>query len=280
MMWKMSGFEEELNRFMEEVKNNVNRLLRTIEEASSEISEIEGKIGSEKSSEELWEVFKNLKALRHRVKEEATKTRVNLLHRLNDFKREIREASVNGPRELVEELKDRFDELKDFFEDSFDEAEDHLDSFLDRVEDVEDDIRNRIRELRREVKKTETFVTSLRIPEIKIPEIKIPDVGKMVEESLSKAWTGVPSMVVSSVRLPQADLNLIDALVDAGIFKSRNEGIAFFAHKGIEASQEWLNRIKEKLDEIRVLQEEAKKEMEKMLGEPSSKAEDKGEEKV
>jgi len=276
----MSGFEEELNRFMEEVKNTVNGLLRTIEEASSKISEIEGTIGSEKSSEELWKIFKDLKALRHQVKKEATRTRVDLLRKLNDFKREIREASLNEPRELAEELKDRFEDLKDSFEDGFDEAEDRLDSFLDRVEEVEDSIRDRIRELRRGVGERETYMMKFKVPEVKLPEIKIPDIGKMVEDALSKAWTGVPSMVVSSVRLPQADLNLIDALVDAGIFKSRNEGISFFAHKGIEASQEWLNRVKEKLDEIRMLQEEAKKEMEKMLSEPSSKTEEKGEEKV
>lgn len=263
-----------MNRFMDEVKNTVNGLLKTIEEASSKISEIEVKIGSEKSSEQLREAFKNLKALRHRVKGEATKTKVSLLHKLNDFKRGIREASVNEPRELVEELKDRFEELKEFFEDSFEEAEDRLDSFLDRVEDVEEDVRDRVRELRREGKKIGTDMMLFKVPEIKIPEIKIPDVGKMIEESLSKAWTGVPSMVVSSVRLPQTDLSLIDVLVNAGIFKSRNEGIAFFAHKGIEASQEWLNKVKEKLDEIRMLQEEAKAEMEKMLHELS-----KGEEK-
>ncbi|MEM3712553.1 MAG: ribbon-helix-helix domain-containing protein, partial [Thermoproteota archaeon] len=83
-------------------------------------------------------------------------------------------------------------------------------------------------------------------------------------------WSGMPSMVVSSVRLPKADLELIDALVEAGIFKSRNEGIAFFAHKGIEASRDWLNKVRVKIEEIKRLQEEAKKEMEKIFGEEKS----------
>ncbi|MBO3768685.1 MAG: hypothetical protein JTT16_05200, partial [Candidatus Brockarchaeota archaeon] len=91
--------------------------------------------------------------------------------------------------------------------------------------------------------------------------------------SLSKVQIGGPSVVVSSIRLPETDLKLIDALVDAGIFKSRNEGIVFFAHKGIESSKEWLIKVKEKLDEIRKLQEEAKAELEKIISGQADKTE-------
>lgn len=251
----MSEFEEEFKKLRKGVEENISRILELIKSSSLRILEIEGKIGLEKTTPVLWEAFKEVKDLKHKVKQEMLEARGNFARELRDLREKIREASAGEPRRLAEELEENFEELREFFEEKFEEAEDSLNEFLDRVEEAEDSIRDRIRELKRGVRK-EIYMMGF-----KVPEVKIPDIGKLVEESLSKAWTGA-SMIVSSVRLPRADLDLIDALVEAGIFKSRNEGIAFFAHRGIEASSEWLNRIKEKLGEIRRLQEEARKEIE------------------
>jgi len=265
----MSGFEDEFRRLREEVESSINRALERINDGSSRISEIGSKVGLEKSTSGLWEFLKEVKGLKHEVKRELLEAREGLLRELRSFRDRLREASAGEPG-MARGLKESFEELRDFFEDRFDEAEDRLDEFLDRVEDVEDSIRDRIRELKGGVREKEAYVMKFRVP-----EVKIPDIGKLVEESISKAWSGVPSMIVSSVRLPKADLDLIDALVEAGILKSRNEGIAFFAHKGIEASSEWLNKVREKLEEIKRLQEETKKEMEKMLGEAPGRGEEK-----
>ncbi|MEM4229892.1 MAG: hypothetical protein QXZ66_09055 [Thermoproteota archaeon] len=70
---------------------------------------------------------------------------------------------------------------------------------------------------------------------------------------------------VPSVTLSKVDLDLIDTLVKTGIFKNRSEGISFFTRKGILASAEWLKRVQEKIDEIKKLQEEARRRTERAL---------------
>jgi Arc/MetJ-type ribon-helix-helix transcriptional regulator len=96
-------------------------------------------------------------------------------------------------------------------------------------------------------------------------------VEKSLEAPPSSLRPRTSSVVISSVRLPEADLKVIDSLVEAGIFKSRNEAIAFFIHRGIEASKDWLEKINATLENIRKLQEEAKKEIMSMFKEEEDK---------
>ncbi|MEM1557769.1 MAG: hypothetical protein QXR44_04280 [Thermoproteota archaeon] len=256
----MNSLEEEFNQFGDKVRDVFNVLSEHLKTSFSRVSEIEGKVWSEKSSPRLWELLKEVKEIKQQVKDETKKTRERLLIEFKEFRKKAHEGHSEESEELRQYIEDKLSELRVFLDDCFDEAEDKLDEFLNRAEDIEEKIRSRIRELKE---------GSVSLMAFKVPggEVRIPDIGKLIESSLSKAWSGMPSMVVSSVRLPKADLELIDALVEAGIFKSRNEGIAFFAHKGIEASRDWLNKVKEKIEEIKRLQEEAKKEMEKIFGE-------------
>uniref|UniRef100_A0A7C4B941 Uncharacterized protein n=1 Tax=Thermofilum pendens TaxID=2269 RepID=A0A7C4B941_THEPE len=155
-------------------------------------------------------------------------------------------------RRLLKELgaglaEEEVEELEDLNEDLLESLEDSVEEFLERVEEAKYLVKPR--GLRREIR-------------IEIPEIRLPDIGKIIEESLSAAWRASPSAVVSSTRILQADLKVIDALVEAGVFKSRNEGIAYFVHRGIECSRDWLEKIRAKVEEIRRLQEEIQKELE------------------
>lgn len=256
----MNSFEEEFNRFKDRVKDTLGMLFKHLETSFSRLSEIDGKIWSEKGSPGLWELLKEVKGIKQQVKDETRKTRERLLIEFKDFRKKVRENHSGETEKRRQYVEDKLSELRGFLDDCFDEAGDKLNELLNKAEDVEEKIRGRIRELKE---------GSVSLMTLKIPggEVRIPDIGKLVESSLSKAWSGMPSMVVSSVRLPKTDLELIDALVEAGIFKSRNEGIAFFAHKGIEASRDWLNKVREKIEEIKRLQEEAKKEMEKIFDE-------------
>ncbi|RLF03461.1 MAG: hypothetical protein DRK00_08750 [Thermoprotei archaeon] len=68
------------------------------------------------------------------------------------------------------------------------------------------------------------------------------------------------SAVVSSIRLPRGDLEVIDLLVEAGVFRSRSEAVAYFTHRGLEASKDLLERVKSKVEELRRIREEVAKE--------------------
>ncbi|MGB9718811.1 MAG: ribbon-helix-helix domain-containing protein [Thermoproteota archaeon] len=89
--------------------------------------------------------------------------------------------------------------------------------------------------------------------------VKPTDLRLRHEKALSTHWSETSTVTVSSVALPKADLDLIDALVDAGLFENRSEGIAYFTRKGIEASAEWGKEVRKMLDEIKRLKKEAEK---------------------
>lgn len=274
----MSTFEGEINRLRDEIEAEVKAIPGIIDTYSLKLSDIKSRLEMEVDREKLRDDLYELRSLRHQVKREAARTRHNLIQGLHEVRDKIKssgyEIAAGESGETSEDMSDKLEKLDDYFEDKLDEIRDKLDSFSDRVEEVEEKVKDRIGDWRREMKDIRRDYIS-NMPEIKIPfsvpaismpEIKIPNVGKVIEESLSRAWTGVPSAIVSSVRLPQADLSLIDTLANAGIFKSRNEGIAFFAHRGIEASEDWLTKVKEKLNDIKKLQEETKREIEKVVG--------------
>jgi len=63
---------------------------------------------------------------------------------------------------------------------------------------------------------------------------------------------------------------VVDALVEAGVFKSRSEAVAFFAHKGIEASKPLFEEALAKLEELKKAREKLREELQKALGEQSS----------
>jgi Arc/MetJ-type ribon-helix-helix transcriptional regulator len=273
----MSGVDEEIERIRKEVEKRIDELSNLLDSHFSRVSEIEEEIVSEKERGKLWDRLLEIRSLKDEVKVEKIKIKEDLVNKVSELKKKIRESYSGAPKEALEAALEKLENLADFLDEKLDGIEDRMDSFFDKVEEVEDRIKDKIKEKR----KYFIYAESPRSQDItiRIPEIKIPDIGNIVNEAISKVQVGGPSVVVSSVRLPETDLKLIDALVDAGIFKSRNEGIVFFAHRGIESSKEWLVKVKEKLDEIRKLQEEAKAELEKIISGQTEKKESKEESK-
>lgn len=94
------------------------------------------------------------------------------------------------------------------------------------------------------------------------------DIGRVVTKALEESLEameqalGRVSTTVLSVRIRDDDLRIIDTLVEGGVFRSRSEAVAFFTHKGIECSRDWIERTKDKLEQIRRLQDEIKAEIE------------------
>lgn len=275
----MSAVDEEAEKIKKEIEKRIEDLSKLLDAHFSRVSEIEEEIVSEKERGKLWDRLIEIRSLKDEAKVEKIKIKEDLVNKVSELKKKIRESYSGAPRETLEIALEKLENLTDFLDDKLDGVEEKLDSFFDKVEEVEDKIKDKIKER----KKYFVYAESPRSQDItiRIPEIKIPDIGNIINEALSKVQVGgpsvvissVPSVVVSSVRLPETDLKLIDALVDAGIFKSRNEGIAFFAHRGIESSKDWLLKVKEKLDEIRKLQEEAKAELEKIISGQTDKKE-------
>lgn len=87
-------------------------------------------------------------------------------------------------------------------------------------------------------------------------------IGRIIEsiqEGLNRFLGGGTQVV--SLRMREEDLAVIDQLVEAGVFRSRSEAIAYFARKGIESSRELIDRALEQAKKIRELRESIRREL-------------------
>lgn len=83
----------------------------------------------------------------------------------------------------------------------------------------------------------------------------VEDIEKSVED------IGKRTTQVVSIRVRGQDLEIIDKLVDSGIFRSRSEAISYFARKGIEVSRDWIEKALNQAKKIKELQEEIRREI-------------------
>ena len=77
-----------------------------------------------------------------------------------------------------------------------------------------------------------------------------------VEQSLRRFFSG-PRDNVLSIRVDNRDVAAIDALVEAGVLKTRSEAAAWLIKSGIEANRSLFEQVQAKTAEIRRLREEA-----------------------
>ena len=91
------------------------------------------------------------------------------------------------------------------------------------------------------------------------------EVGDAIEETLRGVSRRVSEVV--SARIGVKELEVIDQLIDIGIFRSRSEAVAYFVKKGIEASRELVEKASEQAKRIKELRESIKREFMEREGE-------------
>lgn len=93
-------------------------------------------------------------------------------------------------------------------------------------------------------------------------EEAVDSINKLIvslQDSLSQSISRLTEVV--SVRMRKKELEVIDQLVDSGIFKSRSEAIAYFVKRGVESSREWIEKALDQAKKIRELQESIRKDL-------------------
>ncbi|MCS7112231.1 MAG: hypothetical protein N3D82_02670 [Ignisphaera sp.] len=220
-------FRKEFEKLLNELKGNVERLAADIEKM------LDG--GNIREAYRIW---------RERSREviRKLKERVDELEKMGES---IDEKTV---REIVSEFKDKIDEV------------------VKEVSDVFNSILKRFREFDVDV----AVPLSLhRVPKIFVRTFEdvfnsvveaFEDVEEAIEEGLKSAARGGLSSVISA-RIRRKELELIDRLVDAGIFRSRSEAIAYFVRRGVESSREWIEKALEQAKKIRELQDSIRREL-------------------
>ena len=177
-------------------------------------------------------------------------------------------------RRVINELESRLEDIEDLLEELDKEtAEKIMENVRERVDHIVDRVARLAKRigLRYEVRKPRIFIREYIAPiEDMIEELVdsvtdfVEDIAEEIGERLSSISEKLVPTQVVSVRIKEKDLKIIDQLVEAGIFKSRSEAVAFFTRKGIEASKQWIEKALEQARKIKELQESIRRELEEL----------------
>lgn len=251
-MNNLDGFVKKIEEFRRHMSENYENVLKEYEGSLEDL-----KKADLSSKDKLIALYLDVKRLRIDFKHELQNLYTNFRETIYDFRRNLRELALDLPKEYGEAI----DEIRSIL--------------IEATEDLEK-YRRLSRDLEKSIGEFESHIRSLLVteaPPTPSVSVKIDTLTETLEDALKEVFSSTEKIlskateVVSSIRIPEPDAKLIKLLVDAGIFRSRNEALAYFAHKGIEASRDWLNKVQERLHKIRELQEETRKELEEIFKE-------------
>ncbi|MEM4741866.1 MAG: hypothetical protein QW370_06700 [Ignisphaera sp.] len=202
----------------------------------------------------------------------------NLVNNIEDMlnKGEVREAYKlwrERSREIMKRFRDSLEDLEELSK-SIDEKnlDIILEDFREMINSVIDEVSKRLNEL---FKRVRGFGTGIFIsipsfgekPSVFIRSFgdvvkSLDDVFKEIDEAIEDGLKSISRRVteVVSTRIGRKELEIIDKLVDIGIFRSRSEAVAYFVRRGIEASKDLIDKALEHAKRIKELQESIKKE--------------------
>lgn len=261
-MSELEEFRRRVEEFRRRLREDFERLLKQYEEALEELEEKVEALREDK----LRDFYPEVRALRMSLRSGLYGLHREFRRMLYDLRRKLRRLALRLP----EEYGGAVDEVRRALAEAREELEGYRNFALDlasRLSRLEIRVRRGLGEQAASPVEAGALVKGF--------DRLIVGIEEVLREALSSAGRilSKTSEVISSVRIPESDARVIRLLVDAGIFRSRNDALAFFVHKGIEASREWLERVKDRLEKIRELQEEMRRELEKIShgekGEPS-----------
>jgi hypothetical protein len=70
--------------------------------------------------------------------------------------------------------------------------------------------------------------------------------------------------IVVASRLGDEEMRLIDMLIEAGVFNTRSEAVAYLVSEGIKARRDTFEKVSTSLEDIRRTRKEAEKQVEKL----------------
>ena len=255
-MSSLDDFKKKIEEFRKDMKDRCENVLKKYEKSLEEFKKADLNVSKYK----LIDLYLDFKRLRINFRHELQNLYTDFRETIHNFRRSLRELVHTLPKEYAE----RVDEIRSMLA----EAAENLEVYLHLFRDLEESLK----EFESRIK---GFLITETPPSAPSIFVKIDTLTEALEDALKEVFSSTEKIVskatevVSSIRIPKSDAKLIKLLVDAGIFRSRNEALAYFAHKGIEASRDWLNRVQERLHKIRELQEEARKELEEIFKEDS-----------
>ncbi|MDK6028934.1 hypothetical protein QPL79_06120 [Ignisphaera sp. 4213-co] len=202
----------------------------------------------------------------------------NLLNSVENLlnKGDVREAYRlwrERSREIMKRLRKSLEDLEELGR-GIDEKSlgDVLEDFRESVKSIFDEFSTRLNEM---FKRFRGFGTGIFIsipgfgekPRIFVKSFEdfvksLDNVFREIDEAIEEGLKSVSKKIteVVSARIGRSELEIIDKLIDIGVFRSRSEAVAYFVKRGIEANKELIEKALESAKKIKELQESIKKE--------------------
>jgi hypothetical protein len=147
------------------------------------------------------------------------------------------------------------DENEEQHGDGWEEYKESMKEWKDQYKAILSDWKNRFHDWRNQV---QANVSKVSVSDFSFPPVPpIPPIPPMHSTSVGRA------NVVAS-RIGDEELRLIDMLIEAGIFNTRSEAVAYLVSEGIKARRDTFEKVSTSLDEIRKTRKEAEKQVEKL----------------
>lgn len=143
-----------------------------------------------------------------------------------------------------EERGEEWEEYKESMKEWKDQYKEILRDWKDRIRDWKDQI---------EEKAANGSVAHFDFPPVP-PIPPIPPTHSMS--------TGRANVVAS--RIGDEDIRLIDMLIEAGVFSTRSEAVAYLVNEGIKARRDTFEKVSTSLEEIRKTRKEAERQIQKL----------------
>jgi F0F1-type ATP synthase membrane subunit b/b' len=137
----------------------------------------------------------------------------------------------------------------------WEEYKESMKEWKDQYKDILHDWKDRIRDWKDQI---EDGAASESVSHFNFPPVPpIPPIPPMHPTSAGRA------NVVAS-RIGDGDIRLIDMLIEAGVFSTRSEAVAYLVNEGIKARRDTFEKVSNSLEEIRKTRKEAERQVEKL----------------
>ncbi len=155
-----------------------------------------------------------------------------------------KDDEIDGEDEYEDESREEWEEYKESMKEWKDRYKGILHDWKDKIEDWKDQIEER-------ASKGSAFRLDFPLvpPIPPIPPMHLTAAGR--------------SNVVAS-RIGDEDIKLIDMLVEAGVFGTRSEAVAYLVNEGIKARRDTFEKVSTSLEEIRKTRKEAEDQIRKL----------------
>ncbi len=153
---------------------------------------------------------------------------------------------------VKEDDENDVDEI-DYEDESRDEWEDYKESmkeWKDEYKEILRDWKDKIRDWKNEIERSISSGSFSNFPMAP----PIPPIPPMHQIS-----TGRTNVVGS--RIGDEDIKMIDMLVEAGVFSTRSEAVAYLVNEGIKARRDTFEKVAASLEEIRKTRKEAERQV-------------------